>query len=152
MALSDKGEDAETEEAKNDKRRLRKRAADSESSPEETDSGKANNNSSRKAAPKGLANTAFDPARILVNPHCITTYAGVSHTQLALDLFGKSEDEEHDEIGTSPVHKHGSLLEDSDWRSAPETFVCQEVRAGSAACFAHPTAALDLTPCIGVCR
>lgn len=43
---------------------------------------------------RALKNAAFAPARILVNPRCVTTYAGVSHTQLALDLFGDDDDEE----------------------------------------------------------
>ncbi|KAE9396877.1 hypothetical protein BT96DRAFT_966340 [Gymnopus androsaceus JB14] len=55
-----------------------------------------------------IPNSVFRPARILVNPRCPTTYAGVSHTQLALDLFGDGED--------------------SDWEGAPESFVCQEQR------------------------
>ncbi|TDL23376.1 hypothetical protein BD410DRAFT_787185 [Rickenella mellea] len=50
------------------------------------------------SVPLSIPNSMFRPARIVVNPRCVTTYAGVSHTQLALDLFG------------------------------PESFVCQEQR------------------------
>ncbi|KAH8115229.1 hypothetical protein DFH11DRAFT_92087 [Phellopilus nigrolimitatus] len=35
-----------------------------------------------------IPNGVFRVARILVNLRCVTTYAGVSHAQLALDLFG----------------------------------------------------------------
>ena len=66
---------------------------------------------------KALGNSAFEPARIVVNPRCVTTYAGVSHTQLALDLFGSSEDD-------PSTHKY----EIDRWAPAPETFVCQEMR------------------------
>ncbi|KIK50591.1 hypothetical protein GYMLUDRAFT_182572 [Collybiopsis luxurians FD-317 M1] len=65
-----------------------------------------------------IPNSVFRPARILVNPRCPTTYAGVSHTQLALDLFGNGEDNE----GVSGKY----VLE--DWEGAPESFVCQEQR------------------------
>jgi len=68
-----------------------------------------------------VPNSVFQPARILINPRCVTTYAGVSHTQLALDLFGPKKGEEE------------SLLENGDgkytlddWEGAPESFVCQE--------------------------
>lgn len=65
-----------------------------------------------------IPNSAFTPARILVNPRCVTTYGGVSHTQLALDLFE-----------TSSVTEGGSgkyVLE--DWAGPPDSFVCQEMR------------------------
>jgi hypothetical protein len=65
-----------------------------------------------------IPNSLFRPARILVNPRCVTTYAGVSHTQLALDLFG-SEGEDHGLGGA------GKYVLD-DWEGAPESFVCQE--------------------------
>ncbi|RDB24274.1 hypothetical protein Hypma_008551 [Hypsizygus marmoreus] len=65
-----------------------------------------------------IPNSDFRPARILVNPRCPTTYAGVSHTQLALDLFGDGEDDE------GGVKKY--VLD--DWEGAPESFVCQEQR------------------------
>ncbi|EIM85159.1 uncharacterized protein STEHIDRAFT_60534 [Stereum hirsutum FP-91666 SS1] len=68
-----------------------------------------------------IANSLFPPARILVNPRCVTTYAGVSHTQLALDLFGGPEREARVNEG---VRKY--QLE--DWEGAPESFVCQEQR------------------------
>jgi hypothetical protein len=67
-----------------------------------------------------IPNSAFRPARILVNPRCVTTYAGVSHTQLARDLFGT---EEH-ASGPGGIAKY--VLD--DWDGAPESFVCQEQR------------------------
>ncbi|KAF7361216.1 Glycosyltransferase family 69 protein [Mycena sanguinolenta] len=67
-----------------------------------------------------MPNSVFRPARILVNPRCVTTYAGVSHTQLALDLFGTGEG---DALQTT-AGKY--VLE--DWEGAPESFVCQEQR------------------------
>ncbi|KAI0058143.1 hypothetical protein BV25DRAFT_1811267 [Artomyces pyxidatus] len=73
------------------------------------------------SSPKlSIPNSLFTPARILVNPRCVTTYAGVSHTQLALDLFGS----ERDSSGPDGVGKY--VLE--DWEGAPESFVCQEQR------------------------
>ncbi|EIN04474.1 glycosyltransferase family 69 protein [Punctularia strigosozonata HHB-11173 SS5] len=69
-----------------------------------------------------IPNNVFRPARILVNPRCVTTYAGVSHTQLALDLFGGPE--EQDEGGLS---RGKYVLE--DWEGAPSSFVCQEQRS-----------------------
>ncbi|KAA1470756.1 hypothetical protein DENSPDRAFT_798172 [Dentipellis sp. KUC8613] len=77
------------------------------------------------AAPVKLSipNSVFRPARILVNPRCVTTYAGVSHTQLALDLFGPER--ENAVLGEGEgVGKY--VLE--DWEGAPESFVCQEQR------------------------
>ncbi|KAG6336417.1 hypothetical protein ID866_2660 [Astraeus odoratus] len=65
-----------------------------------------------------VPNSAYTPARILVNPRCVTTYAGVSHTQLALDLFGTGEDDD------SRVNTTKNILD--DWEGAPEKFVCQE--------------------------
>lgn len=70
------------------------------------------------AARLSIPNSLFRPARILVNPRCVTTYAGVSHTQLALDLFGP----EREDDGGEGVGKY--TLE--DWDGAPESFVCQE--------------------------
>ncbi|KAK7018547.1 glycosyltransferase family 69 protein [Favolaschia claudopus] len=67
-----------------------------------------------------MPNSVFRPARILVNPRCVTTYAGVSHTQLALDLFGTGEGD------TSQAGVGKYVLE--DWEGAPESFVCQEQR------------------------
>jgi hypothetical protein len=67
-----------------------------------------------------VPNSAYTPARILVNPRCVTTYAGVSHTQLALDLFGSGDDDE------AQVNATKYVLE--DWDGAPESFVCQEQR------------------------
>lgn len=68
-----------------------------------------------------IPNAVFLAARILVNPRCVTTYAGVSHTQLALDLFGPPDREEEREVGSRQ-----DLLE--EWEGAPDNFVCQEQR------------------------
>ncbi len=68
-----------------------------------------------------IPNSVFHPARILINPRCPTTYAGVSHTQLALDLFGDGDGQ-----GSSMAGKY--VLD--DWEGAPESFVCQEQRYG----------------------
>jgi hypothetical protein len=67
-----------------------------------------------------IPNSAFTAARILVNPRCVTTYGGVSHTQLALDLFGTSSGEDHKHAASNYV------LE--DWAGPPDSFVCQEMR------------------------
>lgn len=71
--------------------------------------------------PGYVPNSEFSPARILVNPRCVTTYAGVSHTQLALDLFGQEVLEELAEGGAGVT----TYRLDS-WQGAPESFVCQE--------------------------
>lgn len=68
-----------------------------------------------------VPNSVFRPARILINPRCVTTYAGVSHTQLALDLFGPKKGEEE----SSPENGGGKYTLE-DWEGAPESFVCQE--------------------------
>ncbi|KAH9449796.1 hypothetical protein MJO28_010884 [Puccinia striiformis f. sp. tritici] len=70
-----------------------------------------------------IPNSAFKPARILVNPRCITTYAGVSHTKLALDLFGSGDDVE-------PSRETGGKYHFSEEKfiGAPNAFVCQEMR------------------------
>ncbi|WVO17305.1 hypothetical protein L204_104997 [Cryptococcus depauperatus] len=67
-----------------------------------------------------VPNSVFNPARILVNPRCITTYGGVSHTQLALDLFGGSHKDESS-------HQGGNYMLE-DWAGPPDSFVCQEMR------------------------
>ncbi|THH05584.1 hypothetical protein EW145_g4682 [Phellinidium pouzarii] len=67
-----------------------------------------------------IPNSMFRPARILVNPRCVTTYAGVSHAQLALDLFGPDKDDD------GPGLREKYVLD--DWEGAPESFVCQEQR------------------------
>ncbi|KAK1235287.1 hypothetical protein PQX77_001491 [Marasmius sp. AFHP31] len=67
--------------------------------------------------PPTIPNSVFRPAKILVNPRCPTTYAGVSHTQLAVDLFGDGDD-----IAAKGVRKY--VVE--NWEGAPESFVCQE--------------------------
>ena len=66
-----------------------------------------------------VPNSAYTPARILVNPRFVTTYAGVSHTRLALDLFGSGDNE-------SQGNATKNVLD--DWEGAPESFVCQEQR------------------------
>ena len=66
-----------------------------------------------------IPNSAFTAARILVNPRCVTTYGGVSHTQLALDLFGSTHDDAERGEGNY-------VLE--DWAGPPDSFVCQEMR------------------------
>ncbi len=66
-----------------------------------------------------IPNSAFTPARILVNPRCVTTYGGVSHTQLALDLFGGTREVEESASGTYVL---------DDWAGPPDSFVCQEMR------------------------
>ena len=66
-----------------------------------------------------IPNSAFTPARILVNPRCLTTYGGVSHTQLALDLFGGPHDE--------PESSDGAYVL-GDWAGPPDSFVCQEMK------------------------
>ena len=67
-----------------------------------------------------IPNHAFTPARILVNPRCVTTYGGISHTQLARDLFG--DDSDH---GASSAEGNYVL---EDWAGPPDSFVCQEMR------------------------
>ncbi|GAA6043383.1 hypothetical protein JCM8097_005297 [Rhodosporidiobolus ruineniae] len=77
-----------------------------------------------KRRPRSLPNHQFPYAlaKIMVNPRCVTTYAGVSHTQLALDLFGADG-----EVEPPSAHKT-SKYELDEWRTAPESFVCQEMR------------------------
>ena len=72
-------------------------------------------------SPFTIPNQLFQPARILVNPRCVTTYAGVSHTDLAVDLFGPPDREEEREVGREDVL--------DEWEGAPDTFVCQEQRS-----------------------
>ena len=76
-----------------------------------------------KRRPRSLPNQDFDyaVAKILVNPRCVTTYAGVSHTQLALDLFGTGEEKESS-------LSHATKYQLDEWRTPPESFVCQEMR------------------------
>ena len=54
-----------------------------------------------------------------MSPRCPTTYAGVSHTQLARDLFREGDDD--------VLTATGKYVMD-DWEGAPESFVCQEQR------------------------
>ena len=108
----------------------------------------ANSGSGSGYKNRALKNSAFTPARIIVNPRCVTTYAGVSHTQLALDLFGSdddsddllasgarkgsllSDDEEDDGLGTSSVRQKSfnDKYALGEFGNAAETFVCQEMR------------------------
>ncbi|QRV95562.1 alpha-1,3-mannosyltransferase CMT1 [Ceratobasidium sp. AG-Ba] len=76
--------------------------------------------------PPSIPNSAYQPARILINPRCVTTYAGVSHTKLAADLFG----EEDDNDSGAPRHDHDKQAKYvlDDWMGAPPAFVCQEQR------------------------
>lgn len=67
-----------------------------------------------------IPNSVFRPVRILVNPRCPTTYAGVTHTQLARDLYGEKGGDEKDKTAIS-----GKYILD-DWEGAPDSFVCQE--------------------------
>lgn len=64
-------------------------------------------------------NSAYEAARILVNPRCLTTYGGVSHTKLALDLFGGRH-------GHSHTARQNLVVD--EWAGAPDSFVCQEMR------------------------
>jgi len=64
-----------------------------------------------------IPNSVFRPARILINPRCLTTYAGVAHTQLARDLFEREE-------GVKTLLAGKYVLD--DWEGAPDSFVCQE--------------------------
>jgi hypothetical protein len=73
-----------------------------------------------------IPNAYFRPARILMNPRCVTTYAGVSHSQLALDLFGDGDDSDAPEYDK----KDGKYVLD-DWEGAPSSFVCQEQRCAN---------------------
>lgn len=81
-----------------------------------------------------VPNQVFKPAKIMVNPRCVTTYAGVSHTQLALDLFGppdgddddEDEGEEEESAGGRGKRREGGKDVLEKWEGAPETFVCQE--------------------------
>lgn len=68
-----------------------------------------------------VPNSDFESARILINPRTVTTYAGVSHTKLANDLFGPDKDAEKDE----KLNKRYIL---DEWMPAPDSYVCQEQR------------------------
>lgn len=68
-----------------------------------------------------VPNSDFEAARILINPRCVTTYAGVSHTKLANDLFGPDSED-----GGSEFEKNRYELE--EWAAAPDSYVCQEQR------------------------
>jgi hypothetical protein len=72
-----------------------------------------------------VPNLAFESARILINPRCVTTYAGVSHTKLANDLFGVDGDWE-DSPERGEYNRRNYVLE--EWGAAPASYVCQEQR------------------------
>lgn len=71
-----------------------------------------------------VPNSHFESARILINPRTVTTYAGVSHTKLANDLFGPDKDAE----SNGDYDKKRYVLE--EWVPAPDSYVCQEQRFG----------------------
>ncbi|CED82738.1 Mannosyltransferase 1, CMT1 [Phaffia rhodozyma] len=72
-------------------------------------------------------NSAFTAARILVNPRCVTTYGGVSHTQLARDLFG--QEHEYDNFGgADDEDDNEERYRLNEWLGPPDSFVCQEMR------------------------
>lgn len=66
-----------------------------------------------------VPNAHFEPARIVVNPRCVTTYAGVSHAKLASDLFGPDKE---DDVMEYDARKYVV----GEWAAAPDSFVCQE--------------------------
>ncbi|KAH8115530.1 hypothetical protein DFH11DRAFT_1840633 [Phellopilus nigrolimitatus] len=68
-----------------------------------------------------ILNGILHLAQILVNPRCVTTYAGVSHAQLVLGLFGPEKGEED-----GPGSREKYVLD--DWKGAPKSFVCQKQR------------------------
>lgn len=76
--------------------------------------------------PPSIPNSAYQPARILINPRCVTTYAGVIHAKLAADLFGEDDDAD----SGAPRHDHDKKAKYvlDDWMGAPAAFVCQEQR------------------------
>ncbi|CAG7850553.1 SubName: Full=Uncharacterized protein {ECO:0000313/EMBL:CCA69865.1} [Serendipita indica DSM 11827] len=71
-----------------------------------------------------VLNKVYKPARIMMNPRCVTTYAGVSHAKLAMDLFGEGDQDEDD---ISILSQGGKYILDR-WESAPVSFACQEQR------------------------
>jgi hypothetical protein len=76
-----------------------------------------------------IPNSAFKPARIVVNPRCVTTYGGVSHAALAQDLFGAaanewSRDEGEDDDAEDRIERYAI----TEWLGPPDSFVCQEMR------------------------
>ncbi|KAG8960355.1 Cryptococcal mannosyltransferase 1, partial [Tulasnella sp. 425] len=75
--------------------------------------------SSRWTVPHG----DFTPARILVNPRCATTYAGVSRAQLALD-FVRSRYKEGSDFAR--VFEEWGQIPFGGLGGAPDSFVCQE--------------------------
>ncbi|KIM31230.1 hypothetical protein M408DRAFT_327492 [Serendipita vermifera MAFF 305830] len=130
-ASSDEKSAQEEKQEQQEQPKLRKRApADDAGAPDEA----AKAGSNADAMPEGaseepmpdeedeapeIPNGSFKPARILVNPRCVTTYAGVSHSQLALDLFSDRDDD---------VTVQGGKYVLDDWEGAPSSFTCQEQR------------------------
>lgn len=72
-----------------------------------------------------IPNSAFKPARIVVNPRCVTTYGGVSHTALAQDLFGSGNEWNREEWDDEDLIEKYAITE---WQGPPDSFVCQEMR------------------------
>jgi hypothetical protein len=72
--------------------------------------------------PNYIPNANFDPVRIIVNPRCVTTYAGVSHTQLARDLFGSDLEADEGNGGGVAKYKLDQWLEGENlaYMSDPE--------------------------------
>jgi hypothetical protein len=120
----------EKDTSKQDQPTIRKRGAeDSVGAPNEA----AKAGSNADAMPEGaseepmpdedetpvIPNGSFKPARILMNPRCVTTYAGVSHSRLALDLFADRDDD---------VATQGGKYVLDDWEGAPSSYTCQEQR------------------------
>jgi hypothetical protein len=65
----------------------------------------------------------------------VTTYAGVSHTKLARDLFDDDDDDHHNhEESGEEMRRKRYVLE--EWVAAPESFICQEQRQASYCFFA----------------
>ena len=121
---------AEGDTSTQDPPTIRKRApADADGSPNEEAKAGSNADTMPEGASEELMadedetpaipNGSFKPARILMNPRCVTTYAGVSHSQLALDLFADGDDD---------VATRGGKYVLDDWEGAPSSFTCQEQR------------------------
>jgi hypothetical protein len=78
--------------------------------------------------PEGMRipNALFRPAKILINPRSVTTYAGVSHAMLAKDLFADVEDDGVRPRSSDDSKEERYLVE--TWEGAPESFSCLEQR------------------------
>lgn len=118
----EKKEEGKKEEGKEGKKKGKGKKPTKESKKGEESSHKTDQVKEKpKSKVAEVPNSDFSPARILVNPRCITTYAGVSHTKLALDLFGSGDDVE-------PSREAGGKYHFDEWLGAPNAFVCQEMR------------------------